>query len=97
MQGHAKGKFGDLDFIVGFAIDPNGNNDCLTQTDGGLFCWSEGTINKIGDVAAEDRRLKFVLCMFTLFLNLMMDIDDSLSQGSFFEEFMTEYNMLGRK
>ena len=93
MQGHAKGTFSDLEFIVAIAIDPNGSNDCLTRTNGGLFHWSEATTNKIGDGATEDKRLKLVLCMLTLFINLMLDLDDNLSHGSFFEEFMTDYNL----
>ena len=38
--------------------------------------------------------MKLVLGMFTLFLNLMLDSRDHLSQGSFFEEFMLDYNLL---
>ena len=97
MRGHAKGNFGDLEMIAGVAINPSGNNECLTRLDNGLFHWSKGTINKIGGAAAEEKRMKLVLSMITLFTNLMLDLDDNLSEGSFFEDFMSNYNLLTRR
>ena len=47
-------------------------------------------------VTIENKQFKFVLSMLSLFLNLMMDVDKSLSQGSLLEEFMTDYNVLIR-
>ena len=34
---------------------------------------------------------------YALFLNLMLDLEDSLSQGSFFKDFMNGYNLLIKK
>ena len=36
--------------------------------------------------------MKLVLSMVSLFLNLMLDQDDNLSEGSFFKDFMSNYN-----
>ena len=62
-----------------------------------MFRWSEGTLNKIGNAATEEKRLKLVISMISLFINLMLDLDDNLSEGSFFEEFMSEYNLLTKE
>ena len=97
MRGHAKGKFSDLEIIVAVAMKPGGNNDCLTRLENGLFHWSEGTCNKIGNAATEEKRLKLVISMISLFINLMLDLDDNLSEGSFFEDFMGDYNLLTKK
>ena len=94
---HAKGKFSDLEMIAGVVINPSGSNDCLTRQENGLFYWSDGTINKIGDAATEEKRMKLVLSMVSLFLNLMLDQDDNLSEGSHFEDFMGNYNLLAKE
>ena len=83
--------------IAGVVIDPSENNDCLTRPENGLFYWSDGTINKIGDAATEEKRMKLVPSMVSLFLNLMLDQDDNLSEGSFFKDFMSNYNLLANK
>ena len=94
MRGDAKGVFSDLKILVGVAIDPKGNNECLTSPDNGMFTWSERTMTKLESVTAQDKHLKLVLSMFALFLNLMLDSDSSLSHGSFFEEFMNDFNLM---
>ena len=48
----------------------------------------------IGGAAVEEKRMRLVLSMITLFANLMLDLDDNLSEGSFFEDFMSNYNLL---
>lgn len=58
-----------------------------------MFNLSKGTLNKIESSATENKMMKLVLSMFTLFLNLMLDSHDSLLQGSFYEEFMHNYNL----
>ena len=65
----------------------------LTRTSGGMFHWSERTINKIESVSVEDKRMRLVVSMFSLFLNLMLDKDDNLSQACHFEEFMNEFSL----
>ena len=93
----AKGTFLDLGMLVGIAINPNCNSDCLTRLSNGVFHWSERTINKLHTVNIQDKRLVLVLSMCALFLNLMLDLDDSLSQGSLFGDFMNDFNLLTKK
>ena len=38
-----------------------------------------------GTTTFQEKQTKMVMCMVTLLLNLMLDSDDSLSQGSFFD------------
>jgi hypothetical protein len=97
MRGDAKGTFSDLEMLVGIAIDPNCDSDCLTRLSDGMFHWSERTINKLDNTNSQDKRLALVLSMCALFVNLMLDLDDSLSQGSFFGDFMNDFNLLTKK
>ena len=66
----------------------------VTKLNKGMFYWSEGALNKIDSFTMENKMMKLTLSMFALFLNLMLDKDDSLSQESFFEEFMSKFNLL---
>ena len=97
MHGVTKGVFSDLQFFVGVAIDPNGNDECLTRRNNGLFTWIERTMIKLegaeGVTTLQEKQTKMVICMVTLLLNLMLDSDDSLSQGSFFEGFINNFNL----
>ena len=77
-------------------IDPSSNNDCPTRPSNGMFYWSEGALNKIESSTTENKMMKLMLSMLALFLNLMLDSEDGLSQGSFFEEFMLDYNLLAK-
>ena len=97
MRGDAKGAFSDLEMIVGIAIDPICDSDCLTRLNDGVFHWSERTTDNIGNTSTHDKRLTLVLSMYALFLNLMLDLEDSLSQGSLLEDFMSDYNLLIKK
>ena len=83
--------------LGGIAIDPNCDSDCLTRLSGGAFHWSEQTINKFDSTNGQDKRLTLVLSMCAQFLNLMLDVEDSLSQGSFFKDFMSDFNSLTKK
>ena len=94
MRGFAKGTYSDLEVLIAIAIDPSSNNDCLTRLSNGLLYWNKGALNKIKSSTTEGKMMKLVLSMFTLFLNLMLDSQDGLLQGSFFEEFMHDYNLL---
>ena len=96
MQGDVKGVFSDLEVLVGVVLDPSQDNDVITRASNGMFCWSKRTKHRMESVTIENKQFKFVLSMLSLFLNLMMDIDESLSQGSLLEEFMTDYNVLIR-
>lgn len=93
MQGGIKGVHFDLKMLIGIAIDASKNTECLTRFDDGTFCWTARTKNKMEDLTIKNKRFKLVLSMFTLFLNLMLDVTESLSQGSFFEEFIRDYNL----
>ena len=86
--------YSDLEMLVGIAIDHNCDSDCLTRLSDGVFHWSNRTINKLDNTNSQDKWLALVLSMCALFLNLMIDVDDSLSQGSFFGEFMNDFNLL---
>ena len=94
MRGDAKGIFSNLEILVGVAIDPTGNNECLTRPHNDVFTWSERTMTKLESATAQDKHLKLVLSMFAFFLNLMLDSDNSLSQDSFFEEFINNFNLM---
>ena len=94
MRGDTKSVFSNLEILAGVEIDPKGNNECLTRPDNGMFTWSKRTMTKLESVTAQDKHLKLVLSMFALFLNLILDSDDSLSQGRFFEEFMNNFNLM---
>ena len=59
-----------------------------------MFHRSGRTLNKIESLNMENKTFKLVLSMFTLFLNLMLDVTESLLQGTCFEEFMREFNFL---
>ena len=97
MRGDTKGVFSDLEILAGIVVDPTGNNKCMTRPNDGIFHWSEQTNNKIDSLTTEDTHLKLVTSMFALFLNLMLDTDDSLSQGSCFEEFMNDFNLMTKR
>jgi hypothetical protein len=86
-----------LEMLVGIAIDPNGNYNCLTRLNGGMFYWNEQTLTKLDSVTVQEKQLKLVMSMIALFLNLMLDVGDSLSQGSFFGDFMSDFNLLTKK
>ena len=96
MQGEAKGAFSDLEMLVGVALDLRKPNDCLVREKGGLFFWSKRTMeclsNYNGSDTLQQRQMKLVMCMLTLFLNLMMDIDEEVSEGSFVEPFIGAFN-----
>ena len=94
IRGGVKGIFADLEILVGVAIDTSQSTECLTRSDKRMFHWSERMLNKIKSLTIKKKRLKLVLSIFTLFLSLMLDVNDSLSQGSCFEEFMKDYNLL---
>ena len=78
--------FSNLEMLVGIVIDPNCDSDFLTRLNNGVFGWSERTVNKLDNATSQDKRLALVLSMYALFRNLTLDLDDSLSQGSFFED-----------
>ena len=46
-----------------------------------MFDWSKKALNMIDNLNIKNKRFKLVLSMFTLFLNLMLDVTESLSQG----------------
>ena len=97
VRGDAKGTFSDIEVLVGIAIDPNCDSDYLTRLSNAVFNWSKRTINKLDNTTSQDTRLALVLSMCALFLNLMLDLDDSLSQGSLFGDFMNDFNLLTKK
>jgi len=84
MREGIKGVHSNLEMLIGTAIDTSKSTECLTRSDDGVFCWTERTKNKMEDLTIENKRFKLVLSMFTLFLNLMLDVTESLLQGSFF-------------
>ena len=97
MRGDTKGTFSYLEMLVGIAIKPNCASDYLTRLSDGVLHCSERTIKKLDNTTSQDKRLALVLSMCALFLNLMLDLDDSLSQGNFFGDFMNDFNLLTKK
>ena len=57
------------------------STECLTRSDKGIFNRIERTQSKIESLNIDNKRFKLVSSMFTLFLNLMLDVTESLSQG----------------
>ena len=93
-QGGVEGVYADLKMLVGIVIDMSQSTECLTRLNKGMFHWSERTLNKIESVNNDDKRFELVLSMFTLFLNLKLDVMESLLQGTCFKDFMREFNFL---
>ena len=99
MQGKAVESFDGLQKLVAFAIDPN-RIECLTREEGGLFVWSERTIKKLEETRGatetlDQRKVKLVICMLTLLINLLMDTEVNLAEGCFLEPFMgSTFNLL---
>ena len=52
--------------------------------------WSK----KLYNTSSQDKPLTLVPSVYALFLHLMLDLDDSLLQGSFFEDFMNNFDLL---
>ena len=52
---------------------------------------------KLVSVTIQEKQLKLVMSMIALFLNLLLDVDDRISQRSFFEDFMSNFNSLIKK
>jgi hypothetical protein len=88
MRGDVKGTFSYLEMLVGIAIKPNCASGYLTRLSDGVLHCSKRTIKKLDNTIIQDKRLT---------LNLMMDLDDSLLQGSFFKDFMNNFNLLVKK
>ena len=84
--------------LIGVAIDPIGNHDCLTRVDSGLFFRSERTMTKLRGTKGSDnlqqKQRKLVMCMLGLFLNWMLDTDENLSEGYFFEGSMEAFSLV---
>ena len=78
-------------------IDPNCDCDYLTRLSNSVFHWSKRTINKFDNTISQDKQLTSILIMCALFLNPMLDRDDSLLQGSFFGDFINNFNLLTKK
>ena len=68
--------FLDLEILIGIAIDPHRNNDCLTRLSCRRFHWSKRTLTKLDSVTVQEKQLKLVMSMIALFLNLMVDMDN---------------------
>ena len=54
-------------------------------------------MTKNDSLTVQEKQSKLVMSMIALFLNLILDVDDRLSQGSFFEDFMSDFNLLTKK
>ena len=77
-QGVWKGVFCVLTMLIGTGINPNGDKDCLTRMDGGLFSWSPATLkklngSKISGADLEAKQVKFVCRMLQLMYDLMLE------------------------
>ena len=99
VQGEANGVFSVLEMFVAIAIHPKKNNDCLTREENGIFLWSERTMtmlreSKKGSDTLPQKQMKLVMCALGLYLNLMLDKDENLSEGSFVETFMGAFNLV---
>ena len=55
----------------------------FARSNNGMCYWSKRATNKMESATIKEKRVKFVLCMIMLFLNLLLDTKESLLQGSF--------------
>ena len=82
----------DLTMYIGFAIDPNGDHECLLRKGNGPFVWSERTMKKLEESGAAgtiaDKQLKLICAMFELTYFLMMGKDDVIDIGLPFRHFV---------
>jgi hypothetical protein len=81
-QGGWKAPFGSLVPLAAIAYNPHVEHDCLSERgDGGLFRWSDATINKLescsvtGANSLEEKQAVFVLHMLQFTYQLMMHQD----------------------
>ena len=58
--------------FVGIGLDPDGNHECLSRSEGGLFVWSEATLNKLGEDDLQTKQIKFVCCMMQFMYDLAL-------------------------
>ena len=76
-EGGFYGTFEDLELCIGIGFDPTKDNACLTREEGGLFVWSEATLNRLKESKAADdleTKKRILVCgMFELFFHLMLD------------------------
>ena len=92
VQGDVKTSFVDLEMFVGVAIDPKADNECLVRRDNDLLYWSERTMMKLEESKGSDEQRQMEI-MFTLLHVLVLDTDEDLSEGSYFETFMGGFNL----
>ena len=69
--------YSDVTLYAAFAFDPEGDNDCLTDREGGVFVWSERT----GSLVA---RLSWLLSD--------VDIDDVIKDDVPMQQFIGPVN-----
>ena len=78
-QGGWDGVFDNLSMYVGVGFDPNGNNECFTRSEDGVFVWSDVALKKLGEAniaGATDiksKQMTMVCCMFEFLYYLMLD------------------------
>ena len=82
----------DVTLYAAFAFDPEGDNDCLTDREGGVFVWSERTMTKLADCSVngslKTKQLRLICCAFELVYSVMMDIDDVIKDGVPMQQFI---------
>ena len=83
MQGYANGTFSDIEMLVGMAVGFNGESDCLTRLQDCVFHLSKQMTNTIESATVQDKLLRLISSIYSLFLNLMLDLDQRHLQGSF--------------
>ena len=75
--------------LIGVVIDSIGNHDYLAREDSGLLFCNKRTMEKLhgtkGLDSLQQKLKKLVMCILDLFLNLMLGIDENLSEGCFFK------------
>ena len=54
-------------------------------------------LKKLDSVTVQEKQLKLNMSIIALFVNLMLDVNRSLSQGSFFGDFMSSLRLLIKK
>jgi hypothetical protein len=86
----------DVTMYAAFAFDPEGDNDCLTDIEGGVFVWSERTMMKLADCSLngslKSKQLRLICCSVELMYLVMLDIDDVIKDGATMQPFIGPIN-----
>ena len=80
----------NLVLCIGVGIKRDGNNDCLTRKEDGVFVWTDRTLAKLGGSSPDDttgKQIRFALQMMQFMYTLMMGTD-AIKDGVPFQQYL---------